>query len=144
MAITYPQLVDESFYGRLGNAQRFGELLIRNVLAIRCQTITQYIKHTAASAGLAFFAQLSQCVFDYGSSPSHIVNFFRRPDLSFVCRDRQTRRRFSHPLIPGNKFHVAATFARPLPDFVVSQKILCRLEQKRPEPAAVGISAFEK
>ena len=35
-------------------------------------------------------------------------------------------------------------FARALPDCVVDQKILQRLEQQRAKPAATGIRAFEK
>src|SRR6266403_5676659 len=53
------------------------------------------------------------------------------------------RRGLRHPFVPRNKFYVAAAFARALPDCVVDQKILQRLEQQRPEASAAGISAFE-
>ena len=48
-----------------------------------------------------------------------------------------------HPIVPGDKFHIAAAFASAAFLSGVNEKILERLEQERTEPAAIGVGVLE-
>jgi hypothetical protein len=57
----------------------------------------------------AFFAQPLKRVFNYGRAQVRSKSA-RRQGVEASQRDGQFRRRFRHPIVPGNKFHAAAAF----------------------------------
>src|SRR5258708_15583280 len=54
------------------------------------------------------------------------------------------RWRLGHPIIPGNKLHVATAFPRGTLRFRIAQKILQRFEHQRTEAPASWIGALQK
>ena len=54
------------------------------------------------------------------------------------------RWRLRHPIVPGNKLHVATAFPRGTLCLRIAQKVLQRLEHQRTEAPASWIGALEK
>src|SRR6266487_6227749 len=54
------------------------------------------------------------------------------------------RWRLGHPIVPGNKLHVATAFPRATFRFRIAQKILQRFEHQRTEAPASWIGALQK
>src|SRR5678815_6159169 len=54
------------------------------------------------------------------------------------------RWRLGHPIVPGNKLHVATAFPRGTLRFRIAQKVVQRFEHQRTEPPASWIGALQK
>src|SRR5206468_6868336 len=76
--------------------------------------------------------------------PAHIENSLRRPSIRFLLRNREMRWRLGHPIVPGNKLHVATAFPRATLRFRIAQKVLQGLEHQRTEAPASWIGALQK
>ena len=75
-------------------------------------------------------------MFDDGRRPAQIEKTLGGPRFQRLGRDRELRRRFGHPVIPGDELDIAAPLARvPFLSGIV-QEVPERFEQERPEPAA--------
>ena len=54
------------------------------------------------------------------------------------------RWRLGHPIIPGNKLHIATAFPRGTLRFRIAQKVFQRFEDQRTETSASWIRALQK
>jgi hypothetical protein len=92
---------------------------------------------------LAFFPQPLKRVFHNRRRPSEVEDALRRQGVEYLNWNGQLRRRFRHPIVPGNKFHAAAAFVSMSFLRGVNEKILERPEQERTEPAAISIGVLQ-
>lgn len=142
-AVTLPEAVHEPFHGRLGHSESMRERRIRYVLALRTQARAQRFKSAQPSLAFAFLAQTPQRLFDHGRRPPQIEKALSGPGFHGLGRDRKLRRRFRHPVIPGDELDVAAPLARMAFLRRIVQEVLERLEQERAEPAPGGIGVLK-
>src|SRR5205823_14292673 len=132
------------FNCRLCYRQGSSQILIRNICAIGSKIKAQRLKQSEPTSALAFLAQTSERLFDYRRSPPQIEQLLRRPRIERLRRDRQLRRRFGHPIIPGNRFHSTAALVCAQFLVCVSKEISQRLQQQRTETTALRIGALKK
>lgn len=142
-AVALTEAVHEAFYGRFGHTQLLRQRRIRHIFALRPQARAQRVKNTQFVLTFAFLAQATQRLLDDRRSPAQIEKTLGRPRFHRLRGDRQLRRRFRHPVVPGDELDIAASFSRmPLLGGIV-QEIRERFEQEVTEPAAGGIGVPE-
>jgi len=142
-AIALAQSMDEALHRRLGDAEGFGQAGIRYVFAFGAQAGSQRLESAQFPLAFAFLAQTPQGLFDNRRRPAQIEEPFGRPRFQGLRGNGQLRRRFRHPIVPGNELHIAAPFARvPLLGGIV-QKIAERFQEERTKPPAGGIGVPE-
>src|SRR5204863_6293028 len=108
------------------------------------ETRPQRFESAELPLAFAFFSQSPQRLFDNRRGPAQVEEPLGRPRFGGLRRYSELRWRFGHPIIPGNKFHITASLARPFLGDVVEEKILERLEQQRPKSTAAGVGSFEE
>ena len=102
----------------------------------------QRLEQSKPAFGFAFLAETLESVFYNCRRPTKIKELLRRY-MQGLSRDRQLRRRFGHPFVPGYKLDSATAFNRASSLFGVTKKILKGLKQKRAETAAMLVGAPE-
>ena len=142
-AVALTEAMHQAFHGRFGHPQRLRQRRIGDIFALRPQARAQRFKSAQFSLTFAFLPQASQRLFDDGRRPAQIEKTLGGPGFQRLRRHRELRRRFSHPIIPGDELDIAAPLAGvPFLRGIV-QEVPERLEQERPEPAAGGIGVLE-
>src|SRR6266513_2633803 len=103
----------------------------------------QCLEKPKLAFAFAFFPQPLKRVFHNRRRPSEVEDALRRQGVECLNRDGQLRRRFGHPIVPGNKFHAAAAFVGMSFLRGVDQTMLERPIQERTEPPAVTIGVLQ-
>src|SRR2546423_9399494 len=124
VALTKP--VDETLHCSLWNSERLGQRRVRNIVAFRAETWTQGFKNAQLPLAFAFFTQASNRLFHDGSGPAQIKEPLGWPRFKRVRGDHELRRRLRHPVVPGNKLHVATAFSGAPFVEIVEEQILER------------------
>ena len=143
-AIAAAQLMKQALDLGRADAKRARQLLVGNISTLGYERTAKRIEDAPAPARFAFLLQATQGALGNRRGPADIEEPFGRPAFQGLGRDRQARRRFRHPIIPGDKLDLAAAFLAPRPGVGVIEEVLQRFEEERTETAAFAIGLFKE